>query len=314
MKVLLTGATGFIGRAFLARAGSENRFSLRAAVRKNAGNLPVGVESIEIEGLSASEDWREALKSCDVVVHTAARVHIMQDMADDPLAEFRRVNVDGTLNLARQAAQAKVRRFIFISTIKVNGETSKFGQPFRADDELSPVDPYAISKHEAEQGLRQLAEEAGMEVVIIRPPMVYGPEVKANFRSMIRWVGKGIPLPLGAIHNKRSFVAVDNLTDFIITCIEHPAAANQTFLVADGDDLSTTELLQRLGCAMGKPARLIPVPVGLLKLGATILGKRAIAQRLCGSLQVDIGKAREILGWTPPVSVAEGLRRAVRNL
>jgi len=237
----------------------------------------------------------------------------MHETANDPLAEFRKVNVDGTLNLARQAAAAGVRRFIFISSIKVNGEGSALGAPYLADAKPAPADPYGISKMEAEQGLRALAAETGMEVVIIRPVLVYGPGVKANFRSMMSWLNKGVPLPLGAIHNQRSLVALDNLVDLIVTCIDHPAAANQTFLVSDGEDLSTTELLRRMGAALGKPARLLPVPAFMLQAGAALLGKRDMAQRLCGSLQVDISKTRELLNWTPPVSVDQALAKTAAH-
>jgi nucleoside-diphosphate-sugar epimerase len=263
--------------------------------------------------LNAYTDWAEALANEQVVIHTAARAHIMKDEVPDPLAEYRKVNLEGTLNLARQAAQAGVKRFIFISSIKVNGEQTPLGKPFTPEDTPAPEDPYGISKYEAEQGLQQLAQETGMEVVIIRPPLVYGPGVKGNFASMVRLVEKGIPLPLGAIHNKRSLVALDNLVDLIITCIDHPAAANQVFLAGDGEDLSTTELLRGVANAMGKPARLIPVPAGVLMLGATVLGKKAMAQRLLGSLQVDISKAREVLGWEPVVSVETALETAVNG-
>lgn len=181
-----------------------------------------------------------------VVIHSAARVHVMDEQSADPLAEFRKMNVDGTLNLARQAAAAGVRRFIFISSIKVNGEGTVLGKPYTAMDTPSPQDPYGISKMEAEQGLRQIAQDTGMEVVIIRPVLVYGPGVKANFRSMVNWMNKGVPLPLGSIYNKRSMVALDNLVDLVVTCIDHPAAANQTFLESDGEDLSTTEMLRRI--------------------------------------------------------------------
>lgn len=249
------------------------------------------------------------MKGVDVVIHCAARVHVMHDQAVDPLIEFRKVNLAGTLNLARQAAAAGVQRFVFISSIKVNGEGTAPGMPYHADDAVTPLDAYGISKHEAEQGLLALAAETGMEVVIIRPVLVYGPGVKANFLNMMSWLYKGIPLPFGAIYNKRSLVALDNLVDLIVTCIDHPAAANQVFLVSDGDDLSTTDLLRRMGRALGKPARLIPIPSKWLEFGARLLGKQALAQRLCGSLQVDISKTRELLGWTPPVSVDEGLRK-----
>ncbi len=308
--ILLTGASGFVCSAVVDKLAIHSDFSLRVTVRQLNHNFPSIADVTQVGDLASDTKWYAALKGVDVVVHAAARVHVMQDTTADPLAEFRQVNVEGTLNLARQAVEAGAKRFIFISSIKVAGEGTRLGTPFRADDPPAPVDPYAISKLEAEQGLRQIAKKTGLEVVIIRPPLIYGPSVKANFQSMMRWLDKGIPLPLGAIHNKRSLVALDNLVDLIVTCIDHPAAANQTFLAGDGEDLSTTELLQRMGIALGKPARLIPVPAKVLELGATLLGKQTIAQRLCGSLQIDISKTREVLGWTPPISVDEGLRRA----
>ena len=198
----------------------------------------------------------------------------MNDSANDPLTEFRDVNVKGTLNFARQAADAKMKRFIFISSVKVNGEATNLGTPFTADDLPKALDPYSIFKLEAAVGLKQLSMESGMEIVIIRPPLDYGPGVSANFLSMMRWINSGVPLPLGAIHNKRSLVALDNLVDLIVTCIDHPCAANQTFLAGDGEDLSTTELLQKIGRALGKPSRLVPLPVSLLTLVASLLGKR----------------------------------------
>jgi nucleoside-diphosphate-sugar epimerase len=235
----------------------------------------------------------------------------MNDTAADPLTAFRAVNVDGTLNLVRQAATAGVKRFVFISSVKVNGELTQPGRAFTETDAAAPQDAYGQSKHEAEQGLRQLAADTGMEVVIIRPPLVYGPGVKANFAALMRAVQRGWPLPLGAVHNQRSLVALDNLVDFIVTCITHPQAANQTFLVSDGEDLSTTELVRGMAQAVGVPARLLPVPVWALQAGATLLGKGDAVQRLCGNLQVDISKARNLLGWTPPVSVAAGLLLAM---
>jgi nucleoside-diphosphate-sugar epimerase len=271
------------------------------------------ISNFQISTLAADTDWQGGLQGCEAVVHLAARVHEMVDNATDPLTEFRRVNVEGTLNLARQAIAAGLRRFVFISSIKVNGESTPLGQAFVADDVAAPQDPYSISKYEAELGLRRLAAESAMEVVIIRPPLVYGPGVKANFQNMICWLKRGVPLPLGTIHNKRSLVALDNLVDLIITCLDHPTAANQTFLVSDGEDLSTTELLRRMGLALGRPARLLPVPVSLLKVGAAVLGRRDMAQRLCGSLQVDITKTRTLLGWNPPISVDEGLRRSAQR-
>jgi nucleoside-diphosphate-sugar epimerase len=277
---------------------------------------PLGAAGkIAVGAVDGATDWTPALHGCTTVMHLAARVHVMAERASNPFLEFRRVNVDGTLNLGRQAAAAGVRRFVFVSSVKVNGESTSANHPYTAADAPAPQDPYGISKMEAEQGLRQIAAGTGMEVVIIRPPLVYGPGVKANFASLIRAVQRGIPLPLGSVtHNRRSFVALDNLVDLLITCIDHPAAANQTFLVSDGEDLSTADLLRRLGHAMDKPARLFPVPPSLLQLGATLLGKGDMAQRLLGNLQVDISHTRNTLNWNPPVSVDEGLRRAVAGL
>jgi nucleoside-diphosphate-sugar epimerase len=264
-------------------------------------------------GLGPHTCWSTALVNQEVVIHTAARAHIMKDEVSDPLAEYRKVNVDGTLNLARQASEAGVRRFVFISSIKVNGEQTPLHQPFTPEDAPAPEDAYGISKMEAEQGLRELATETGMEVIIIRSPLVYGLGAKGNFASMTKLVGKGLPLPLGAVHNQRSLVALDNLVDLIITCIEHPSAVNQTFLVSDGEDISTTQLLQGVAQAMGKPSRLIPVPASLLQLAATLLGKKAVSQRLLGSLQVDISHTQKRLDWTPPFSVKQGLQRCFPN-
>jgi nucleoside-diphosphate-sugar epimerase len=249
------------------------------------------------------------------VVHLAARVHVMNDKCLDPLNDFRRVNVDGTANLARQAASARVRRFVFLSSIKVNGELTEAGRPFTAFDVPAPVDPYGVSKHEAEQLLRKISAETGMEVVIIRSPLVYGPGVKANFESMMRWLVRGVPLPLAEMtENRRSLVALDNLVDLIVICLNHAAAGNRTFLVSDGEDLSTADLLNRMGAALGHPARLFSIPPALLKLGATLLHKPGLYQRLGGSLQLDITKTRQLLGWIPPLSVSEGLRRTAEAL
>lgn len=307
MNLLLTGATGFLGSRLATALQSKPVVKLTAAVRRRI-EIPAA-RIVEIQGLDASTDWSTALANQQVVIHAAARAHIMKDEVADPLEEYHRVNVDGTLSLARQAAAAGVKRFIFISSIKVNGEQTRLDQVFTASDTPAPEDAYGISKWEAEQGLQQLATETGMEMVIIRPPLVYGPGVKGNFASMIKLVTSGLPLPFGVIHNQRSLVAVDNLVDLIITCVDHPAAANQVFLAGDGRDLSTTELLQGVALSMGRHARLIPVPAPLLMLGAKLLGKKAVAKRLLGSLQVDISKTRDLLGWEPPISVEEGLKR-----
>lgn len=311
-RLLLTGASGFVGTGLLRYAHGRDDLQWVAAVRR-----PMPLAQCErvhvVPALDAAADWREALAGVDVVVHAAARVHVMHETAGDPLAEFRKANVDGTLALARQAAEAGVRRFVFISSIKVNGEASAPGQPITADDPACPVDPYGVSKQEAEQVLRELAQATGMEVVVVRPVLVYGPGVKANFQRMMRWLCAGVPLPFGAIDNRRSLVALDNLADLILTCVEHPGAANQTFLASDGEDLSTAQLLRRLGAALGRPARLLPVPSACLQLVASCLGRRAMAQRLCGSLQVDIAKNHRLLNWTPVISVDQAFHHTARH-
>lgn len=312
MTTLVTGANGFVGSALCARL-LRDQTAVRGAARP-LSSLPDGVEAIAVGRLSSETDWTVALRGVGQVVHLAARVHVMNDKSTDPLAEFRRVNVEGTANLARQAVAAGVRRFVYLSSIKVNGEFTQEGRPFAADDAPAPEDPYGVSKHEAEQALHQIAADTGMEVVIIRPPLVYGPGVKANFESMIRWLARGVPLPLAAVtQNRRSLVALDNLVDLVVTCLNHPAATNQTFLVSDGEDLSTADLLKRIGAALGCPARLFHLPPGLLKLGAALVRKPGIYQRLCGSLQLDIAKTRQLLGWSPLVSVDEGLRRTANG-
>lgn len=311
MCVLVTGATGFVGKALLARLDRDSVRYVAAmrTVRDVSLSPALGVGEI-----SSQTSWRDSLVGVNHVVHLAARVHVMSDTAADPLAAFREVNTLGTLNLARQAVEAGVKRFVFVSSIKVNGEATQLGSPFTADDIPAPLDPYGISKMEAEQGLLSLSEETGMEVVIIRPPLVYGPGVKANFAEMMRWLKLGVPLPLGAIDNQRSLVALDNLVDLMVTCLTHPAAAGQVFLVSDGEDVSTTELLRRMGRTLGCTARLIPLPTGLLKLAAAMVGKRNIAQRLCGSLQVDIEKTRQLLGWRPPLTLDQGLKKVAEGL
>ncbi|CRM91061.1 UDP-glucose 4-epimerase [Pseudomonas sp. 22 E 5] len=304
----VTGANGFVGAAVVERLALMGDCQVSALVRRDGVVLPVTATPVRVgENYLAGEDL--PLAGVDALIHCAARVHIMSDASSDPISEYRKVNVDGTLRLAEQAARAGVKRFVFISSIKVNGEGTRVGEAYKADDLPAPSSPYGISKMEAEQQLRLLAQRTGMDVVIIRPVLVYGPDVKANFHSMMVWLNKGIPLPLGAIRGQRSLVALDNLVDLIVTCLHHPAAANQTFLVSDGEDMTTTALLKRIGAALGKPARLIPVPEPLLRWCMVLIGRKGVGQRLCGSLQVDIKKTRDLLGWTPPFTVAVALRK-----
>ncbi len=309
--VLITGASGFVGGAL---CRDLVRDPSRVVTEVSRGNrLYASARHHVIRGLDQATDWRGAFEAVKVVIHCAARVHVMKDDPAQALSEFRRVNVAGTEALVKAAAQAGVKRFIFLSSVKVQGEHSMPGQPFSETGSPAPADPYGLSKLEAESAVISGASAEGMEFVIIRPPLVYGPGVKANFLSMMKWLDRGVPLPLGAIYNRRSMVALENLVDLIVTCIDHPAAANQVFLVSDGEDLSTTELLQRMGQALGKPVRLLPFPVSLIKASAALVGKREVAQRLCGSLQVDISKTRDLLGWEPPVSVDEAMRRTAED-
>ncbi len=309
-KIIVTGAAGFIGRSFCHAAGSIG-YEIHPVIRTPLGssyeNLNHAVVTID-----ESTNWSHLLPGVFCVVHLAGLAHTYASNNNNLLHIFRRINVEGTLNLARQAAEAGVKRFVFVSSIGVNGAES-FDQPFCADDLPAPHSPYAVSKHEAEIGLKALAAITDMEVVIIRPPLVYGLNAPGNFGNLTCWLERGIPLPLGSIYNKRSFVALDNLVDLILCCTSHPAAADQTFLVSDGEDLSTTDFLRRMARAMERRSRLIPVPAMLLKIGAAMLGKSGIAQSLCGSLQVDIGKTCTLLNWSPPISVDEGLLRAVRK-
>lgn len=306
--ILVTGASGFVGRAVVRQLNQSRRFCVRGAGRNSSADAVSDYHVIELD---KDASWSPVVSGVEAVIHCAARVHIMQDSAIDSLAEFRRINVDGTLALARQAAAAGVKRFIFISSIKVNGESTHSGEAFLEGDQALPEDPYGVSKWEAEQGLRTLAEATGMAVVIIRPPLVYGPGVKGNFLNLLKLAKSGLPLPLGSIHNQRSMIYLGNLVDLIIKCIDHPAAINQTFLASDGRDLSTTELLQLLRRAMNLPARLLPVPQSLLLLFGRLTGRAPLIDRLCGSLQVDIHKARTLLDWTPPYTVEDGIQETV---
>lgn len=312
ISVLVTGASGFLGGA-LCKVLSE-KMTVRGTVR--ASSMPNKHEGVELVAgeLSGNFDWSVVLEGVTAIVHCAARVHVMRDSAENPLEEFRTVNVDGTLNIARQAAVAGVKRFVFISSIGVNGGET-FGKPFSAEDIAAPHTPYAVSKYEAEQGLRALAEESGMEVVIIRPPLIYGPGAPGNFASLKKLLASGIPVPLGsATKNRRSFVYLGNLVDLVEICIVHPKAANKTLLVSDDEDLSTAALLRRMAVAMGTSARLIRFPIGLLKFVAKALGRSNTMQSLCGSLEVDISQTQKTLGWSPPFDIDAGLRLTLSPL
>jgi nucleoside-diphosphate-sugar epimerase len=312
-KILVTGSSGFLGAALVEHLAHLPDAHIVAVSRRATPNSSPTVTTGSVAGLNADTPWQAVLQDVDTVVHAAARVHVMHDTAADPLSLYRDVNALGTLNLAKQAAAAGIRRFIFISTIKVNGESTARGEHFRADDVPNPSDAYALSKHEAEQGLLALAKTCAMEVVIIRPVLVYGPGVKANFLQLMRTLRKGVPLPLGAVNNARSLVSLDNLIDLIRVCIDHPAAANQIFLVSDGEDLSTTELARRIRTHMRVATWLIPVPESLIMLGATLLGRKPVAERVLGSLCVDIAKNHERLQWQPLVSVDDGLKKTVEH-
>ena len=307
--ILVTGANGFLGSALIERLKRDGR-PVVGSVRKSSDGKYIAVGDI-----GPSVDWSVALDGVDCVIHCAARVHVMNDVSADPLSMFREVNTSGTLNLAIQAAKNGVKRFIYLSSLKVNGELTCVGQPFSAEDVPAPSDPYAISKFEAENGLRSLADQSGMELVILRPPLVYGPGVKANFATMIRWLSHGIPLPLGAVEdNRRSLIAVDNLVDLLVVCVDHPHASGEVFLASDGEDVSTTSLLRRLSYALGRPARLWCISPNILSSVAKLLGRKDFSRRLLGSLQVDMAKTCKVLGWHPPIDLTEGLRRAVKDL
>ncbi|WP_026006130.1 UDP-glucose 4-epimerase family protein [Moritella dasanensis] len=313
MKILVTGSSGFIGKRVLDVANAKGWHCL-AQVRNATINNTVAEEAIEkviVPSINAATDWSRALKGVECIVHCAARVHQMKESEADALVAYSDVNTLGTLQLAHQAAELGVKRFIFLSSIKVNGEFTDAGYPFSVQANQSPTDPYGKSKYDAEIGLKKIAEETGLEVVIIRPPLVYGPGVKANFQSMMSWVKKGIPLPLGAINNQRSLVFIDNLVDLILTAAEHRNAVNGTFLVSDDNDISTTQLLNTVAMAMNKSSRLLPTPMSWIKLATTLIAKPQIFQRLCGNLQVDISDTKNRLNWTPPVSFEVGIKKTV---
>ena len=310
MTLLVTGASGFVGQALLARL-QDCSLNYRSAFRR----LPESYDqhAVAVGIMNDTTNWSVALRGIDIIIHLAARAHIMSDEAVDPLSEYRLVNVAGTLNLARQAAAAGVKRFIFVSSIKVNGETTSGLQPFTESLICEVQDPYGISKKEAEDGLRIIASETGMDVVIIRPPLVYGPNVKANFLNLMKLANTPIPLPFGVINNKRSMVYVGNLVDFIVLCIDHPAAANQTFLVCDGEDLSLRSLISLMRASLGRPMRLLPVPAFLFRIAGRVTGKGEVVDRLVGDLQIDSSKAQNLLNWIPPFTVQQGISATVAS-
>jgi len=307
MKLLLTGSTGFLASAL------QKKLNDHFVILTSRDDQIESSSRFFRKNISSSENFSDCLSNVDVVIHTAARVHQMNDLAKDPLKEFMETNCFGTLNLANQAAQAGVKRFIFISSIKVHGEESHPGRPFSFDDPRMPKDPYGISKAKAEEGLLKIAAETRLEVTIIRPPLVYGPDVKANFAALLKLASKNVPLPLGSIKNKRSFVALDNLVNLIVTCIDHPKAANQVFLVSDDNDVSTCELFSIMVDAFGKKARLINVSPHFLRLIAKLIGKEEVIDRLCGDLSVDIRHTKNTLDWTPVVSLVDGVKICVSH-
>lgn len=304
--ILVTGANGFVGKALCNYLNSSNT-QIRALTR-TPNEFSSNIHNIVCDDLSAAGVLLEGMRGVDVVVHLAARVHVMQEGSSNALAAYRAVNVDLTLNLAKQAAAAGVKRFIYLSSIKVNGEKTPAGRAFRADDIPAPEDPYGVSKMEAEKALLKLSKSTGMEIVIIRPPLIYGPGVGANFMAMMRWLARRVPLPLGAIDNQRSMVALDNLLNLILICTTHPRAAGQVFLVSDDQDVSVTQLLKKLARAMKVKAILLPIPVAIIQFAAAMLGKISVAQRLCDNLQVDITKTKEMLNWSPPLTLDDGLK------
>jgi UDP-glucose 4-epimerase len=310
---MVTGSSGFIGRSLVVSL-LENGYAVSCPMRHGVENSLDNIDVHFINGIDSDTDWDESLLGCSVVVHLAARVHVMNELSHDPLQAFRVVNVEGTRNLALKAAACGVRRFVYLSSVKSCAEASELGFPIAYDSGMRPLDAYGISKMEAEEALREISMETGMEVVIIRPPLVYGPEVKANFAALIRFIRLGVPLPLAALTgNRRSFVGIDNLVSFVRTCIAHPAAAGQTFLVSDGDDMSTKDLVDRLSKAMGRDGRLFYLPPFGLKFLLTLVGRGSFFERLTGTLQVDISRNKELLGWIPPLSVEEGFVEMLKD-
>ena len=305
-RVLVTGATGFVARALVPRLERDGRAVVAALRTPREVPWLARAERRLIGDIGPDTSWRDTFEGVDAVIHLAARVHVMNEREADPLAAHRRVNTEGTAWLARRAAEAGVRRLIYVSTIKVNGEVTR-GSPFTERDEPNPTDPYGLSKWEGEQAVRKAGDELGIETVVIRPPLVYGPGVKGNMERLFGLCRKGLPLPLGLVRNRRSLIAVDNLADVLVRCLDHPDAAGETFLVRDGEDISTPELIRRVAAALGRPAHLLPVPETVLRAAGALAGKREAVARLLDSLTLDDGKLRHLLGWKAPVTMDHAL-------
>lgn len=310
-SVLVTGVSGFVGSALSRRLLSDG-WHVRGTIRsaEGSGRIPPGVEVVRIPMINRATDWSKVLAGINTVVHLAARVHVMSEASRDPLGAFREVNVAGTERLARAAARAGVNRLLFMSSVKVNGERT-YDRPFTETDIPAPEDPYGMSKREAEEVLHRISTETGLDVVILRPPLVYGPGVKANFLRLLRFIDRNIPLPLGTIKNRRSMIYLENLVDAVVVCCSHDAARKETFLVSDGEDISTPELIRMIGGAMGKKVLLFPFPLSFLRILLTLTGKRAEVDRLVGTLCIDIHKMKKTLSWNPPFSMKEGIERTV---
>lgn len=308
MNILLTGSSGFIGRSLFIKLGHYKKYNKVISLSK--GNGKANENTHYFQSFCGETDFSKALVGVDFIIHLAAVAHVKSFKSRDMYNELKAVNVEATLQLARQASNAGVKRFIFLSSIGVNGTSNDV--PFKVSDKSNPTEAYAASKFQAEVGLKKIAEDTGMEVVIIRPPLVYGKEAPGNFGTLLKVAEKNLPLPLGAINNQRSFVAIDNLVDLIVTCIDHPSAANQTFLVSDDENVSTSNLLKKLTLAAGKKPRLIPVPVSLLKFAAKIFGKKSAVERFSSSLTVDIEHTKNTLNWKPPITLDEGIRRCFK--
>ncbi|MCU7806364.1 MAG: SDR family oxidoreductase [Candidatus Thiodiazotropha sp. (ex Semelilucina semeliformis)] len=308
MNILVTGATGFVGRAIIKKLLSHGSHQITALTRKSSSMLAHGVEKIIVDTIDGTTDYKGQLSEFECIIHLAARVHRFKDNHEESYPAYKALNYDGTLHLARHAARSGVKRFIYLSSIKVNGESTSEGHPFRADDIPKPYDSYAKSKYEAECALLSLSTDSSFETVIIRPPLVYGPGVKANFYKLMQLIHKGYPLPFGSIHNLRSLVSLENLVDLISVCIDHPDAANETFLISDGKDISTSDLVKIIAQAMGRPDRQFNIPSSWLNSAAALFGKIDVANRLLGNLQVNIEKTQKILNWQPVITLEDAIK------